>query len=104
MWRTPWRAPSALRGGGRAVAPSQPLPRRLASAVILRRALRGPRPQRRPGRGSTTDVLFTPHAGTCTNDDPQTARPDPPLPNPPHAASTPPPPAPALPAAPPPQP
>src|SRR3546814_1024747 len=71
MWRTPWRAPSALRGGGRAVAPSKPLPRRLSSAVILRRDVRGLRTQRRPGRGYTPDVLFTPQACTCTTEDPR---------------------------------
>src|SRR3546814_3774690 len=86
MWRTPWRAPSALRGGGRAVAPSKPLPRRLSSAVILRRAVRGLRTQRRPGRGYTPDVLFTPQAGTCTNEDPRNAGRELTLPKPPPAA------------------
>src|SRR3546814_14986174 len=83
MWRTPWRAPSALRGGGRAVAPSKPLPRRLSRAVILRRAVRGLRTQRRPGRGYTPDVLFTPPAGPCTNEDPRNAGRELTFPNPP---------------------
>src|SRR3546814_2070478 len=86
MWRTPWRAPSALRGGGRAVAPSKPLPHRLSSAVIVQRAVRGLRTQRRPGRGYTPDVLFTPQAGTCTNEDPRNAGRELTLPKPPPAA------------------